>query len=172
MLYHSAFDFRGIDNLTMTSSDGSLGDGDVLNLNVSQQALVQSVQGENGLFGLALDSLLHLLQGVAPEDFLRVALGVVNKELYHSIFDFSGFGQTAANGNGGSIGDTDVLNLGLFQQVPAQTLNDFSLPARTLDAPEHAATFDPSLYGFSSLYAGPPGSTPYQVAAPPDFHLV
>ncbi|MBR1251022.1 cadherin-like domain-containing protein [Bradyrhizobium sp. AUGA SZCCT0169] len=36
VLYHSAFDFSGVEHLTMTSSDGSLSDTDVLDLSVLQ----------------------------------------------------------------------------------------------------------------------------------------
>ncbi|MBR1244455.1 cadherin-like domain-containing protein [Bradyrhizobium sp. AUGA SZCCT0274] len=36
VLYHSAFDFSGVEHLTMTSSDGSLSDTDVLDLSVVQ----------------------------------------------------------------------------------------------------------------------------------------
>jgi len=38
--------------------------------------------------------------------------------------------------------------------------------------PDAAPLDAASLYGINQLYAGPPGSTPYQLAAPPDFHLV
>ena len=34
VLYHGAFDFSGIDHLTMTSNDGALSDTDILNLSV------------------------------------------------------------------------------------------------------------------------------------------
>ena len=38
VLYHGAFDFSGIDHLTMTSNDGSLSDTDVLNLACSSRS--------------------------------------------------------------------------------------------------------------------------------------
>ncbi|MES2193352.1 MAG: cadherin-like domain-containing protein [Pseudomonadota bacterium] len=45
VLYHSVFAFSGVDHLTMTSSDGSLGDTDVMNLSVFRQVQAQSFGG-------------------------------------------------------------------------------------------------------------------------------
>ena len=67
VLYHSAFDFSGVEHLTMTSSDGSLGDADVLNINVSPQIAALTVNGITRP-ALNLDSTGHIiLDGPAAE---------------------------------------------------------------------------------------------------------
>ncbi|CAN7528088.1 cadherin-like domain-containing protein [Bradyrhizobium sp. LjRoot220] len=77
VLYHSTFDFSSVNNLTMTSSDGSLSDTDVLNLPISSglpdSQLAPEVQFT--LYGAAFQATAHLF-------------GTPGNPLYHHGFDF------------------------------------------------------------------------------------
>ncbi|CAN7760566.1 FG-GAP-like repeat-containing protein [Bradyrhizobium sp. LjRoot220] len=77
VLYHSTFDFSSINNLTMTSSDGSLSDADVLNLPISTGSPESKLDPETHftLYGAALQATAHLF-------------GTPGNPLYHHGFDF------------------------------------------------------------------------------------
>jgi hypothetical protein len=120
-------------------------------------------------------STVTLIGTVAQID---AALGAADNVLYHSAFDFSGVEHLTMTSSDGSLSDTDVLSLSVFEQIPAQTFNGITRPALTLDWSGHIMLDAPaleaaSLYGTKFLYFGLPASTPYPpVAAPPGFDLV
>jgi hypothetical protein len=79
--------------------------------------------------------------------------------------------------NDGSLGDTDVLNLSVFERAPAQTVGGITRPALTLDSTGHiildqAAADFAATYGTKALYLGMPASTPFPPLSAHDFHLV
>jgi hypothetical protein len=80
VLYHSAFNFSGIDHLTMTSSDGSLGDTDVLNLTPQSDLEAAHLK----LLDVGLPGAT--MQIVVPEDFYPASFVIPT-------FDFSGVGS-------------------------------------------------------------------------------
>ena len=108
---------------------------------------------------------------------INAALGAANNVLYHSAFDFSGVEHLTMTSSDGSLSDTDVLNLSVFQQAQAQTFGGITRPTLTLDATGHiildqAATEFAAAYGTKALYLGMPESTPFPPVAAHDFHLV
>jgi autotransporter-associated beta strand protein/VCBS repeat-containing protein len=71
VLYHGAFDFSGLDHLTMTSSDGLLSDIDVLNLSVFERAAAYTSGGITRP-ALTLDSTGHIIMDQAASDFAAI----------------------------------------------------------------------------------------------------
>jgi hypothetical protein len=68
VLYHGAFNFNGIDHLTMTSSDGSLGDTDVLDIQVAPAIAAYTINGITRP-ALNLDSTGHIILDQPAADF-------------------------------------------------------------------------------------------------------
>jgi hypothetical protein len=68
VLYHSAFDFNGIDHLTMTSDDGSLSDIDVLDIQVAPAIAACTFNGITRP-ALNLDSTGHIILDQPAADF-------------------------------------------------------------------------------------------------------
>ena len=71
VLYHGAFDFSGIEHLTMTSNDGSLSDTDVVNLGVFKQIAAMEIYGITRP-ALTLDSSGHIILDAATSEFVAV----------------------------------------------------------------------------------------------------
>ena len=69
VLYHGAFDFSGIEHLTMTSSDGTLSDTDVLNLGVFKQIAAMEIYGITRP-ALTLNSSGHIILDAATSEFV------------------------------------------------------------------------------------------------------
>jgi len=108
---------------------------------------------------------------------IDAVLGTANNVLYHSVFNFSGIEHLTMTSNDGSLSDTDVLSLSVFQQVQAQSFGGITRPTLTLDSTGHiildqAAADFAAAYGTKALYIGMPESTPYPPVAAHDFHLV
>jgi VCBS repeat-containing protein len=149
VLYHSAFNFSGIDHLTMTSGDGLLGDTDVLNLTPESDLEAAHLK----LMDVGLPGATLLV--VVPDDF-QLAPGI-------PVFDFSGVGQLPLNGIVGSPGGNGVSNAGEFH-VPSLTLNSIFPQGLALNSAQQTPLND----GID----GHPGSTLYPPGfALSDFHL-
>jgi hypothetical protein len=67
VLYHSAFDFSGLDHLTMTSNDGSLSDIDSLGFTVAPQIPAAVFNGITRP-ALNLDDTGHIIFDQAAQD--------------------------------------------------------------------------------------------------------
>ena len=106
--------------------------------------------------------------------------------LYHSFFNFNGIDHLTmtsndggSSGAGGTLADTDVMNIFVAPQIAAYTIGGITRPALNLDASGHiilegAAAEAAATYGTKFLFYGLPGNTPYQLVdlAHADFHLV
>ena len=93
VLYHGAFDFSGIEHLTMTSSDGSLSDTDVLNLGVFKQAPALEFGGITRP-ALTLDSSGHIILDAGRG---RFAATYGSKALYLGMPESTPFPPVAAH---------------------------------------------------------------------------
>jgi hypothetical protein len=92
VLYHSAFDFSGVEHLTMTSNDGALSDTDVLNLSVFEQIAAQTFGGITRPT-ITLDSTGHIILDQAAADF---AAAYGTKALYFGLPASTPFPPVAA----------------------------------------------------------------------------
>ena len=94
VLYHGAFDFSGIEHLTMTSNDGSLSDTDVLNLGVFKQIAAMEIYGITRP-ALTLDSSGHIILDAATSAEFVAVYG--SKVLYAGVPEGTLFPPVAAH---------------------------------------------------------------------------
>jgi hypothetical protein len=139
VLYHSAFDFTGAEQLTMTSSDGSLGDSDVLNLNVfrTNSAAMEAIPHPDIKFTDAvLPGPTPNPPGVFPDD-----LGLPKSDFNPNAFDFRGFEQLPPIGDRGSPGDTGSRTQVFFSRTQRQPTAPGWKPRPTTTSPSTISTW-------------------------------